>query len=145
MILSLFVFSLTASAESTLKDSHATIYTQKVKRIVNALNVGDFQTQESYFEMLDTACDRNQCNPAEKEGIRIVGREIVFCRLKHLKAHGISNPDANSLCTTPQAQLGCNTLPSPLLRKMCYTGNKYKLSELMKVEIHLNKRLPASK
>lgn len=131
-------------AKGAVKDEHSTIYTKKVMRIVNALNVGDYKTQNEYVDMLSTACKRNQCSSAEVQGVQIVGQEIVLCRLKHLKAHGISNPDANAICGTSQAKLACDTIATPLLRKMCYTGNNYNLAELQKKESKMKNRMPAS-
>ena len=138
-------FSLSAQSGKEIKDSHSTIYTQKVKRIVNAINVGDYENQKDYAQMLKTACQRNNCSAAEKQGIKIIGEEIVHCRLTHLKAHGIDNSDARALCDNKQSALGCDTLANSLLRKMCYTGNKYSLSELQRKEANLKKRAPASK
>lgn len=137
-------YSSLLHAKDHLKDKHSTIYTTKVQRITSAINVGDFSSQDSYIKMLDTACQRNHCSPSELEGVRIVGEEIVLCRLTHLKAHGISNPDATSICETSQTQLACDTLATPLLRKMCYTGNNFSLADLIKKERQLKQRLPAS-
>lgn len=135
-----------AKAEEPIKDSHNSIYTPKIKRIVNAINIGDYKTEDQYFDMLQTACNRNQCSPMEKQTIKSVGEQIVFCQVKHLKAHGIDNPDATNICQSQQAMLGCDTLATSLLRKMCYTGNKYSLRTWQEKELRFNRnrRLPAS-
>lgn len=137
----LFIGSWTAQAQP---DSHTSIYTTKLIRIVNAMNVGNFETESSYRDMLKTACKRNQCNSQEKQTIQMMAREIVHCRVEHLKSHGIENSDATNICTSKQAMLGCDSLATPLLRKMCYTGNGYNVQVLRMKEAKLKKRLPAS-
>ena len=143
-VLITFLLIATPGFSKDVQDEHSTIYTTKVKRIVNALNVGDYETQKSYMDMLATACKRNSCTAPENKGIEIVGKEIVMCRLKHLKAHGIVNSDAVAICENPQAQFACDSIATPLLRKMCYTGNNYSLAELQRREKKMKNRMPAS-
>jgi hypothetical protein len=128
----------------SLEDSHTTIYTENIIRIVNALDVGSFQTEKDYFKMLITACERNNCSTLEKQNIQLVGEQIINCQIKHLKSHKIANTDAKNICESKQALLGCDTLVTPLLRKMCYTGNQYDLNALIEKEKRMKNRLPAS-
>ena len=130
----------------TSHNHSSTIYTQKVVRIVNAQNVGDFATERDYLIHLQKACGHNSCNPVERKAVDIVGREIVACKLKHLKSHNIVNSDANNICGAKQVMLACDTLATPLLRRMCYIGNGYSLAIHMQKEkmIQNKKRMPAS-
>ncbi len=149
LLITVFVFSVQAFPRSKkpMQDSHNSIYTPKIKRIVNAMNIGEFSTDTEYFAMLKTACDRNKCSSLETQTIQSVGQQIVFCQIKHLKAHGIENPDATSICKSSQAMLGCDTLATSLLRKMCYTGNQYSLKTWQEKELRnkARNRMPASK
>jgi hypothetical protein len=146
--LSFIVFALCSTAFGGDKNDshkqHNTIYTKKIKRIVNAVNVGDFSKESEYMEMLQTACQRNRCNNIETQTIRSVGHQIVHCKITHLEAHGIKNPDAISICNSKNAMIGCDTLATPLLRKMCYTGNSYSLRVLRQKEAQMKSRMPAS-
>ncbi len=148
LLISLLFVSTQAfpKGKSEIKDSHSTIYTAKIIRIVNALNVGEFDSDDQYFKMLNTACKRNKCTSLETQTVQSVGQQIVYCQIKHLKSHGIENSDATALCESKQAIFGCDSLPKPLLRKMCYTGNKYSLKTWQEKEIRLRskKRMPAS-
>lgn len=145
IILSLQTSFAKKPVKKGLKDSHSTIYTEKIKRVVNAIDIGNFTTDKSYLKMLATACKRNQCSPLETQTIQSVGEQIIHCKIKHLKAHGIENPDANSICESTQAMYGCDSLPSQILRKMCYTGNNYSLSVWKQKERKFKSRMPASK
>ncbi len=144
-----FIVSFTAfsKAEKPINDSHNSIYTEKIKRIVNAVNIGDFSTDNDYFSMLQTACERNKCSVQESKTIQSVGQQIVYCQIKHLKAHAIENSDATYICQSKQAILGCDSLSTSLLRKMCYTGNRYSLKTWQEMELRIGskKRMPASK
>lgn len=133
-----------AGEKSHSHKSHNTIYTKKIKRIVNAVNIGDFSKESDYMKMLQTACQRNKCNGIETQTIRSVGHQIVHCKITHLKAHGIENPDAVSICNSKNAMIGCDSLSTPLLRKMCYTGNNYSLQVLRQKETKMQRRMPAS-
>jgi len=147
IVLSFLLFSSTAICKNAkpVKDSHSSIYTKKLIQIVSAINVGEFSTERNYQAMLKTACERSRCNSQEKQTIQLMGQEITNCKIKHLKSHGIENSDARNICESKQALLGCDTLATPLLRKMCYTGNKYNLQVLKLKELKLKKRQPASK
>lgn len=138
------IFAKQSIDESPTADRHSTIYTAKLVAIVNALNVGSFNTETAYQRQLSTACQRNQCSSLEKQTIKSIGQQIVHCKLKHLKSHKIVNSDANVICGSEQAMLGCDSLATPLLRKMCYTGNRYSLKALKLKERNMKKRLPAS-
>ena len=141
-----FAFGKQASStkQKPVADSHNTIYTAKIKRVVNAVNIGDFTTDSQYYSMLKTACERNKCTNLEKQTIQSVGKQLVACQIKHLKSHGIENPDATNICGAKQAIFGCDSLASPLLRKMCYSGNKYSLNTLQQKERKIKSRAPAS-
>ena len=130
-----------------LKDHHSTIYTSKIKRIVNALNVGNFSTEKDFINQLIIACETNKCSTLETQTIQSVGQQIALCHIRHLKAHNIENSDATNLCNSQQVMLGCDTLATPLMRKMCYTGNKYSLKIWQEKELKIKsrKRMPASK
>ena len=140
-----FAHAGTNTDQRSENDAHTTIYTAKLIAIVNALNVGQFDSEKAYQEQLKVACDRNRCTKLEQQTIQSIGHQIINCKLTHLKAHGIINSDANNLCQADQAILGCDSLPNSLLRKMCYTSNKYSLQTLKVKEQRLSKRRPASK
>ncbi|MEM7645927.1 MAG: hypothetical protein AAF203_03360 [Pseudomonadota bacterium] len=136
-----FVFAQNVFANPPQKS----IYTEKIKKIVNALPVGNFDTDKEYFDMLKVSCKRNNCSPLEQQGIKAIGHQVVHCKTKHLKTQNIENKDATSICETKLPMLGCDTLATPLLRKMCYTSNSYNLQVLKLKEFKIRKRLPASK
>ena len=142
--ISTFANSSNKKKGPSVADSHSSIYTTKVKRIVNAINIGDYTTDSEYYKMLSVACKRNQCSSLEKQTIRAVGKQIVLCKITHLKAHGIENPDATNICESKQAMFGCDSLANPLFRKMCYAGNNYSLNILKTKELKMKKRSPAS-
>ncbi len=125
-------------------DQHSTIYTKKIKTLVKAINIGQFKTEEDYQNMLTVACERNQCSSGEREAIKIIGQEFVQCRLTHLKSHGVFNSDAINICDSKQAIFACDSLQTPLLRKMCYHSNKYSIQVLKEKESKIQKRQPAS-
>ncbi len=141
--ITIFVSSLGFTKDS-INDKHTSIYTDKLVRIVNAMNLGRFDSEDQYFSMLKTACQRNQCSPLEHETITNIGQQIVGCQIKHLKAHGIINQDATSICESKQAIFGCDSLATSLLRKMCYSGNNYSMKVWRTKEMKLQRRLPAS-
>lgn len=132
-------------SQKPVVDHHNSIYTMKIKRIVNAIDLGNFPTEEKYLGMLKTACERNSCSAIEKQTVQSVGQQIVNCQIKHLKSHNIENSDATTICQSKQAMLGCDSLATSLLRKMCYTGNRYSLSVWKQKEKKTYKnRMPAS-
>ncbi len=145
LIINFLLLTIGYTAYADQSDAHNTIYTKKIKRIINAINVGDFLSEEEYLKMLQTACKRNACNSVEKETVIDVGQQIIHCKIEHLKVHGIENADAISICNSTNAMIGCDSLATPLLRKMCYTGNNYSLQVLKNKEYRLLNRVPASK
>lgn len=139
----LFVFLISTSL-TYANESHDSIYTQKIKRIVNAIDLGDLNLESDLIARLKTSCERNQCSPLEIQTIQNVGQQLILCRVKHLKAHGIINQSAITLCNSKQVILGCDTLATPLFRKMCYSGNNYSLSLWKQKEAKFKSRRPAS-
>jgi hypothetical protein len=144
MALTTLLFVMASAQAFGFQDEHSSIYTKKIVQIVNAMNVGDFSTEQDFQSMLQTACERNQCNSTEKKSIQLLGQEVIHCKIKHLKSHGIQNADARSICESKQSMLGCDTLATPLLRKMCYTGNSYNTQVLKMKEVKMKNRQPAS-
>ena len=140
---SLFFFLVNLNYAQS-EDSHNSIYTQKIKRVVNAVDIGDFNTESGFIDVLKTACERNKCSTLETQTIQSIGQQMVFCRVTHLKAHGIDNPSATTLCNSKQAMYGCDSLATPLFRKMCYTGNNYNLKVWQQKESKYKSRMPAS-
>ncbi len=134
----------TSSPQKVQSHNHTTIYTAKIKTLVKAINIGQFENEKDYQEMLKVACERNKCNSAEMEAIKIIGREFVHCQLSHLKSHGVQNSDAVNICESKQAIFACDSLATPLLRKMCYHSNNYSLQVLQEKESKMNNRSPAS-
>lgn len=148
LLMTTIIFVLTSSFANDsqkIEDTHNSIYTMKIKRIVNAINLGNFSTDKKYFDVLEVACERNKCSDLEKQTILSVGQQLVNCQVKHLKSHQIENADANSICESKQAIFGCDSLSTSLLRRMCYTGNNYDLALWETKEKKLKSRLPASK
>jgi hypothetical protein len=146
VFLSLLFASSQLFGKSAQTNGQPTIYTEKVKRIANAISVGIFNNDDEFYAMLKTACERNNCSLTERQTLQNVGQQMVFCHINHLKAHGIVNSDATYLCESKQSILGCDTLATPLLRKMCYTGNQYSIKTFQEKEIRLRskRRTPAS-
>lgn len=140
----LYFISSVAFAENSMP--HSTLYTSKVRTLVEALSLLHFQTDTEYLTALKTSCERSQCNDIEKKGILLAGEEVIRCQITHLKSHSILNKDAVMICEFPQPILACDSLRTPLLRKMCYHGNNYSLQALQNKENHFKKssRLPAN-
>lgn len=131
-------------AEQDTEKHHQSIYTAKVKRIVKAINIGDHSTEMEYLDMLALSCQRNKCDSTETETVQMVGKQIINCQISHLKSHQVENQDATNICISKNAMLGCDSLATPLLRKMCYTGNNYSLKTYDQKEKKIKNRLPAS-
>lgn len=119
--------------------------TGKIQRIVNAVDMVGFSTEEEFSKMLATACENNSCSAVEAKEIQTVGNKIILCKMDQLKAEGIVNKDAKIICESQQAMFGCDSLPNSLLRKMCYSGNSYSLKTWKDKESKMKSRAPASR
>ena len=136
----LLVFSISSAHGGETSKQH---YSSKLRNIAMAISVGNFSTEKEYLNMLETACKRNLCSSAEQRQLQVVGTQLVACQTNNLKHFGVSNQDVNDVCETKLPIQGCDSLATPLLRKMCYSGNKYDLKILVQKERHMQKRLPA--
>jgi len=139
------IFAILACASSLAFDKQQQSLSPKVIRILNALSLGGFPSESDLLLQLSTSCQNNTCNKQELSQIQEMGLRLVHCQLPYLKAKGIVNKDAQFLCRPQQAVLTCDTLSTPLMRKMCYTGNQHNLKILTQKEARFRqKRLPAS-
>lgn len=139
------LITLTACASSMGSDKQIRSISPKVVRILNAVNLGSFPSESKLLSQLSTSCKNNSCNTLELSQIQEMGLRLVHCQLPYLKSKGIINGDAQFLCRPKQAVLTCDTLSTPLMRKMCYTGNRHSLKTLTQKEARFQqKRLPAS-
>lgn len=119
-------------------------FTKKTKDIIKAVDIGSFETEKAYMDMLKTACDRSSCNTLETIKIQEAGKHIVLCNMPYLKSNGLKNEHAQSICDHKQPVFGCDSHSTPLLRKMCYSANNYSLSLWEQKEKKLHNRIPAS-
>ncbi|MCJ8275846.1 MAG: hypothetical protein HRT44_12320 [Bdellovibrionales bacterium] len=135
-------FAVLFSISSFAQTPHS--FSQKTKDIVKAVDVGSFSTEKEYIKMLNTSCKRSQCSSLESIKIKEAGQNIVLCNMNYLKRNNLKNSDATNICNHKQPIFGCDSNATPLLRKMCYSANKYSLSLWKKKEFKIKKRFPAS-
>lgn len=121
-----------------------TIYTEKIKNIVRAIPIAPYEKEADLYQMLKKACTRNNCNSLEAKTILRVGRQLVSCKVKHLSVHGITNSDASNICESKHSIYACDSLSTPLLRKMCYSSNRFSLQVLREKEKRILNRQPTS-
>ncbi len=139
------LITLTAFASGMASDKQNQSISPKVVRILNAVNLGSFPSESELLSQLTTSCQNNSCNTLEFSQVNELGLRLVHCQLDYLKSKGITNGDAQFLCRPKQAILTCDTLSTPLMRKMCYTANQHSLKTLTQKESRFQqKRLPAS-
>ena len=94
-------------------------FTKKTIGIIKAVDIGSFETEKEYMEMLKTSCDRSSCTTLETIKIQEAGKHIVLCNIPYLKSNGLKNEDVQSICEHKQPVFGCDSHATPLLRKMC--------------------------
>ncbi|MCB0378909.1 MAG: hypothetical protein KDD33_10485 [Bdellovibrionales bacterium] len=118
--------------------------TAKVKSILQAVSIVNFQTERQYMDMLSTSCKNSKCNPSESAKLVELGRQLVACNQDYLKKHGVQNGDAETLCQSKQPIFNCDSKANSLMRKMCYSANGYSLKVWAQKEQSFKKRMPAS-
>lgn len=119
--------------------------TEKLQRIVGAVDLSAQPTEEAFLKMLETACENNSCSVDENKDLQRVGQKIVLCKTESLAAEGYNNKDISTMCASQQPMFACDSLPNALLRKMCYSGNNYSLQTWKDKESKMKSRTPASR
>ena len=124
----------------------SSLASKKLQRILNAMSFSELTTEADLIKQVKVACQNSQCSAAEQSQAQALAAKMSHCQLPQLKTAGVDNRDLSYLCRTQQAMLGCDSLVTPLMRKMCYSANGYSLQTLAVKENSILKgsRQPAS-